>query len=1170
MKHPFLLWVSLLFSLLTATSHATHLKGGSLSWEPVSRTGTTFTVKAKIQLNYDMSDEGIKGATGPVVKGKKTYLRDDIVSVNVGNTVLYWGDGAPGIDFEGLNSRFKVLKVDEAAQILTVEPSPVNPNDLIRSYTGIQGTTYTMNLQANARDNEEVVNRSGTMRLESTVKIDYSSPQPNKPPVFDFKEKVSPGVTIPLPVVVTRSGTATFEVPVAEDPDSTDTVTYRFVNEESEATEGSTEEDPWETRGTIHPSIAYDEVTEKWLISWDTSLIDQTIRTYAFQVVAEDRPTGSPGAAAKSKATIEFQVWVNDPVQDGVPGIELFPDFEVFQATVGAPLEIRIIGTDRNSLGELENSRLKAALGEGEMPASAKFSPEGGFAGDAGGGHHDDHMEAVFFWIPQANQVGSHELNFHVEDEDGHSSPVKTVTVQVGTGPGPQPLLLEVTPGTVDAEDEDRILVVAPPGEPMSFTVTGSCATAGVDIQLYFGEEHHLPGDSVLTPALPVSGTGSVQTVFSWTPQEEDMTSLTEPYKVTFIAGDEHGREVLKTVEIYILPELPTITLAPGEPSTIVASPWETVTFNFNVSGGYGANLGLSINVLDVGAVDEDFVTSPHTSTFTWRVLPGQLPSGVLRLKVTDFKGQSAILSVPVEIGDLAVPAWWDTHGVLTSDAPEEKGVANTGQLKAITKAAYLAIKDEFPNLDTVAPEGVALKNLVDGFSTTNANFTPANQGQVKNVAKIVYQAIGAVTNKDNLGLPWTATTADDQSHALTTVGQIKTIFSFPTPFADAFNDPPVLALTSPALPGDYDTRDIIAITATASDPDGSIANVEFFVNGSSVATDSSPPYTYSWSGMDADDHEIKVIATDNRGKTKELIFPITVEQWVNTNPVVAITSPTSYQTPAANITLTATASDMDGPIKRVSYVYGTTAIGESTTSPYSVPWNTMLVTPGTYQVWAYVEDMDGGYGYASMDLTVTAPTGTSTASITLQQGLKGYTGTMDTYVDGNDPTNPQYNGMTLRMDNGPDMGALLRWDLSLIPTNATVRSATMYLTNAGNTLRDFEVYAMLTDWDTSATWNKATATVNWGSPGGMQAASDRGAQIGFVPGGANITLHTITLNTATVRGWVNNPGTNKGLTIQHYGGVNHTNPLSVIGSFYTFDPSKRPKLVITYDFRAP
>ena len=54
---------------------------------------------------------------------------------------------------------------------------------------------------------------------------------------------------------------------------------------------------------------------------------------------------------------------------------------------------------------------------------------------------------------------------------------------------------------------------------------------------------------------------------------------------------------------------------------------------------------------------------------------------------------------------------------------------------------------------------------------------------------------------------------------------------------------PPVVAITSP-LAGDVLTGTVTTIAATASDPNGPITSVEFFLDGMSIGTDSTAPYT--------------------------------------------------------------------------------------------------------------------------------------------------------------------------------------------------------------------------------------------------------------------------------------------------------------------------------------
>ena len=1176
MKHPFLLWLALLFSLLTATSHATHLKGGSLTWEPVSSTSTTFSVRAKVLLNYDSSDTGITGATGPEVKGKKTYLVNDVVAVSVGSTKLYWGDEDPnapgntGLELEGSNSRFRVVRVDEAAQIVTVEPYPLDPSVLVHEYTGSEGDFHVMNIQANARDDEEVLNRSGTMRLESELKLAFADPFENSPPVFTFDD-------VDNPVVVLQSTTATFEVPVAVDPDNataaTDEITYRFVDSEGQATEGSTDEDSWEEGAGL--TIAKDPVDGKWKVSWDTSEIDQTVRTHAFQVVAEDRPAGDPGSPAKSKATIEFQVWINDPNQNGVPEIAVAPNFSTLTAVPGSPVEFRIIGTDVNEEGQLENSRLKLMFDPGELPPGAVITPTGGFAGDSGGGHHGENgrMVSVFSWTPLPAHVNTqHVMHFKVEDEDTHQSTEKTVAINVVSGTGPAALQLAVTNGT---DDGHHIIMEGEPGEAMTFTVTGSCATSGVDLLLYTEDE--LPGDAGMTPALPASGTGSAASVFTWTPGEADLTTPSSPHEITYIVGDEYGREVVKTVLIYVYPDLPTIELAAGEPTSIIASPWQSASFRFNVTGGYGSSPWLTVEPLDAGTVDETSVESPHTGTFTWRILPGQVPAGNLRIRVTDYLGRSAILTVPVTISNVTAPDWWGDENVLTGGAARDHGMANQGQLKAITKAAYDALEAEYPDLATATPEGEDFFNFVGSFSTTSGNYVPVSQGQVKNAANVVYRAIEAVTGKDNIGVPWTRPWEDDQHSAPANVGQIKTVFSFPLPAGDLFNDPPSVTLTSPLPNAVHDDLDTVAIAATATDPDGSVASVAFYANATLLTTDTATPYEYDWSGMEVGNHVIKAVVTDDRGATRETSVPIIVNEWANSPPdVVTITSPTSGQnipTPAYP-TINVTASDPDGPIDRVVFYYNGELLGEDTSSPYSMPLTSMIVAPGSHTVSVVAWDTHGGWTPASVTFNVTAPASGATATIQLRHGVNGYTGTSDTYVMANLPSDTRGTSSYITMDNNPDQGGLIRWDTSLIPTNAIVTDAdlTFYVGYNGHTLRDFEIYAMKRPWDEiTATWEMASATSSWGLPGMQSTLSDRdNVVLGTVSGPSQETAIGVNLNSsgiAKVQEWVNNPSSNHGFTIQHYAnGGTATRPLSLY-TRHAANDFKRPMLTIKYRF---
>ena len=79
-------------------------------------------------------------------------------------------------------------------------------------------------------------------------------------------------------------------------------------------------------------------------------------------------------------------------------------------------------------------------------------------------------------------------------------------------------------------------------------------------------------------------------------------------------------------------------------------------------------------------------------------------------------------------------------------------------------------------------------------------------------------------------------------------------------------NQAPVVALTAPANGATAVTPATIALAADASDPDGSIASVAFFVGGTQISSDSSAPYTATWSPTAAGTYQLTARATDNLG----------------------------------------------------------------------------------------------------------------------------------------------------------------------------------------------------------------------------------------------------------------------------------------------------------------
>jgi hypothetical protein len=196
--------------------------------------------------------------------------------------------------------------------------------------------------------------------------------------------------------------------------------------------------------------------------------------------------------------------------------------------------------------------------------------------------------------------------------------------------------------------------------------------------------------------------------------------------------------------------------------------------------------------------------------------------------------------------------------------------------------------------------------------------------------------------------------TSHDASQAATAV------FDNVTVRVPAANQAPAVSLTAPANGATFTAPATIAITATASDSDGTVASVAFYAGTSLIGTDTTSPYSVTWNNVGAGNYQLTAVATDDDGAaTTSAPRGVTVNA-PNQAPAISLTSPANGATftAPANISLSATATDSDGTIATVEFYRGSTLIGADTSSPYSVAWNN--VAAGTYSLTAIARDDDG------------------------------------------------------------------------------------------------------------------------------------------------------------------------------------------------------------------
>ncbi|PKO24152.1 MAG: hypothetical protein CVU38_00240 [Chloroflexi bacterium HGW-Chloroflexi-1] len=186
---------------------------------------------------------------------------------------------------------------------------------------------------------------------------------------------------------------------------------------------------------------------------------------------------------------------------------------------------------------------------------------------------------------------------------------------------------------------------------------------------------------------------------------------------------------------------------------------------------------------------------------------------------------------------------------------------------------------------------------------------------------------------------------------------------------------------------------------------------------------------------------------------------------------------------------------------------------------------------------------------------------------ITLQTGVDGYDGLQDTYLLSWDPdTN---NGAKNRLWVGTPgvMYTLLRFDLSAVPRQARVMTATLHLHQYGSSSEPprgltLSAHRMLRPWaELASTWDFATASTRWEGPGAT-GSTDReviAAGVAYLyqtSGWASVDV------TSLVQGWAAEPANNYGLLLK--GAAESNVQYYFHASEYT-TTSFRPRMEIHY-----
>jgi len=270
--------------------------------------------------------------------------------------------------------------------------------------------------------------------------------------------------------------------------------------------------------------------------------------------------------------------------------------------------------------------------------------------------------------------------------------------------------------------------------------------------------------------------------------------------------------------------------------------------------------------------------------------------------------------------------------------------------------------------------------------------------------------------NRDNGGCPGQAYASPVCSGvAQTDYAFIETFQSFT---GGGGNLPPEVSLSGPSEGEAFDPAETIVLRAEATDPDGHVVQVEFFVNGRSVGSDPDAPYEAVLGDFETGVHELFAEAEDDAGAVRRSATvrisvggacvspawdparvywggdevshagrewraawwtrgeePGTTGPWGvwkeqgacagggNAPPTVRLLSPSGPGpfVEGDDIPLLAEAEDPDGRVVQVEILLGALSLGVVSEPPYAVLWQD--VPAGTYSLTAVATDDEGAAG---------------------------------------------------------------------------------------------------------------------------------------------------------------------------------------------------------------
>jgi hypothetical protein len=542
-------------------------------------------------------------------------------------------------------------------------------------------------------------------------------------------------------------------------------------------------------------------------------------------------------------------------------------------------------------------------------------------------------FNTTFAWTPTAANLGARRLTVRVTDTNSFTATSGVVNLTVANVVGTPPILSGLTPG-------NGSLIRS--FSTMNFVVNAQAGTGATISNVEF----FLNGVSIGTGAREQQTNTFRRTYdfnsFDLSVLTADVNTGNYPVPLYAIARDSNGNQTIfpaPTSPALTLQVTPSTSSAPtvalitpgfGGPNTVVQNTQFLMLAQAADLDGTVTSLQLFVNGVATGGA----IGNPQT-----QALVGYTPqsSGVFNLFVvaTDDTGNTAVSTpnVQLNVTPLVAPR---TNLVRPSDNSTVTTVGAPIFLEATASGANIT---QNPSLQFIAT-AVAAAGQRTTINATRVGTTTT------------YRAIWTPTSPDAYDITSVATVSGLQT---TSTESRRVVVNNLVGLA------PAVSFT---VQGATTSASTINFVATATDPDGSVVSVEFFLNRNTIGQAVRDQTGNTWRlgtslvGIPLGGNEIVAIARDSSGNsTASSTSNINIAAATSLAPTIPliIASPNSVAF-SRQVQLTANASDTDGTLT-VQYFANGTSIGSSNNAGSRYQLNWTPTASGTFNIYGLATD---------------------------------------------------------------------------------------------------------------------------------------------------------------------------------------------------------------------